>query len=98
MSATQGQLRAPGQQLVEQGLEHGGGTPVHGVCRRGLRDRLHAEVAEPATVGQQPVADLVQRVLPRDLGVEAGQELPPRAEVLAVAVRPLLPFRNDVGA
>ena len=82
-----GQFRAPGQQLVEQGLEHGRVAPVHGVRERRLRDRLHAKVVEPAPVGQQTVADLAQRVLACNLGIEAGEELPPCGEVLAVAVR-----------
>ena len=83
-----GQLRAPGQQLVEQRLEHGGVAPVHGVRERRLRDGLHAKVAETSPVGQKTVADLAQGVLAGDLRVEAGQKLPPGAEVPAVAVGP----------
>ena len=83
-----GQLRAPGQQLVEQRLEHGGVAPVHGVRERRLRDGLHAKVAETSPVGQKTFADLAQGVLAGDLRVEAGQELPPGAEVPAVAVGP----------
>ena len=80
------EFRAPGQQFVEQGLEHGRVAPVHGVRERRLRDRLHAKVAGPAPIGQQTVACLAQRVLARDLGVEAGEQLPPGGEMLAVAV------------
>ena len=52
------------------------------------RDGLHAKVAETSPVGQKTVADLAQGVLAGDLRVEAGQELPPGAEVPAVAVGP----------
>ena len=52
------------------------------------RDGLHAKVVETSPVGQKTVADLAQGVLAGDLRVEAGQELPPGAEVPAVAVGP----------
>ena len=83
-----GEPRASVRKLVEQGLEHGGVAPVHGVRERRLRDGLHAKVAETSPVGQKTVADLAQGVLADDLRVEAGQELPPGAEVPAVAVGP----------
>ena len=52
------------------------------------RDGFHAKVVETSPVGQKTVADLAQGVLAGDLRVEAGQELPPGAEVPAVAVGP----------
>ena len=52
------------------------------------REGLHAKVVETSPVDQKTVADLAQGVLAGDLRVEAGQELPPGAEVPAVAVGP----------
>ena len=49
-------------------------------------DGLNAKVAETSPVGQKTVADLAQGVLAGYLRVQAGPELPPGAEVPAVAV------------
>ena len=37
-------------------------------------------------IGRQPAGDLAQGIFAGDLGVEAGQKLPPRGKMLAVAV------------
>ena len=60
--------------------------PVHGVGQRGFGDRLHSKVVQPCLVGQKAVADFPQGVLARDLRIQAGEELPPGGEMLAVAV------------
>ena len=46
----------------------------------------HAEVIKAALIGCQAAGDLAQGVFAGDLGVEAGQKLPPCGKMLAVAV------------
>ena len=80
------EFRASVQKLVEQVAENRRVTPVHGIGQRGSGDRLHSKVVQPRPVGQKSVADFPQGVLAGNLRVEAGEELPPGGEMLAVAV------------
>ena len=79
-------FRASVQKLVEQVAENRRVTPVHGVGQRGFGDWHHSKVVQPRLVGQKSIADLPQGVLAGNLRVQAGEELPPGCEMLAVVV------------
>ena len=72
--------------LLEKRFENLRQTPVHGIGERRFRHGFHAEVVKTALVGHQPAGDLAQGVFAGDLGVKAGQKLPPCGKMLAVTV------------
>ena len=80
------EFRASVQKLVEQVAEKRRSAPVHGVGQRGFGDRLHSKVVQPRIIGQKSVADFQQGLLSSNLRVQAGEELPPSGEMLAVVV------------
>ena len=81
-----GKASRPLQDLVEQSLEEVRRAAVHRVRQGGAGHGLHSQVIKPSLIRQKPLLDFPEGVLPRDLRVQTGQELPPRGEALAVMV------------
>ena len=86
--------RGSSQNLIEQGLEEIGRAAVHRVRQGGAGNCLHPQMVQPPPVGQKPLLDFPEEILSRDLGVQAGQELPPCGEALAIAVSAALRHRR----
>ena len=74
------------KEFLKKRLENLRRTAVHGIGEGRFRHGFHTEVIKAALVGHQAAGDLAQGVFAGDLGVEAGQKLPPCGKMLAVAV------------